>query len=387
MSKPRGPKAGLPVVCLLLITSVSSAASVERAPVRAQVPSPGTTQTYAASQDAPTATDRQRFSALRSLADSDNPGVAQDFGSLAKTSKDPQIRRDALFNAGLVMARSAVTTWKSPPMPGPDGSPPPPTPFAQVRAQLVNASSMFRGAAREDPSDAGAARHLELVRRLIRDLDQEMERRQEQNQQRSDMAQKLEELAQQQERLAQQAEQSPSDDAEGLAQQQSALDQQTQELLERLESLDQEQQSNEREPSEMSENESHSEASQRTQDAREAQQQAQRELADQLTKPAAEAQRKAAQSLRDAAQAAREQAESNEAAEQAEESEEGDPSEQDDGDPQESENGNPTEDDASSDPTEDLLDELDDYEQENRERREAIRRSLPSRTAPVERDW
>lgn len=333
------------------------------------------------SQNPPTA--RERFGLLRSLAESDNPGVAADFVSLAKASPEPAVRRDAMFNAALLLTRSSVATWRRPPLPQADGTPPAPTPFAQIRDQLAQAASMFRAAVREDPNDPDTARHLELVRHLIHKLDKEMERRQEQSEQRTDLAKKLDELAEQQERLAQQSEQAASEDAAGLAQQQSAIDQETQELLDRLESMDREQQA-QSDNQESSPDAPSSEAVVRAREARSAQESAQRELSDQLTKPAAEAQREAGQHLRNAAKAAREQAEQDQSAEQTDSKDSTQDGEQQNTQQQETDASEPSE---SEDPTEELLDQLDQNEQDNRERREAIRRTMPSRTAPVERDW
>lgn len=280
----------------------------------------------------------------------------------------------ARFNLGHALLRQAQSRAAAPSQANSGashaGSPPTGVDPQRVLDQLRRSAAAFRSVLDVDPTDAEAARNTELVRRMIRDVEEQVRRAQEQQQKSNEQAEKLQEQANKLEQLAdrQQAQadrsrNSPPSQAEQRVEEQQEINEQTREQMQEL-------------GEELGADPAAGEAARRMQEAMQEQREAMQDLADRRPDRAAEDMQEAADKLREAAQKLRDAAQQQEHGQKSDRQEEGQRGEQEQGQDQTEQKS----------PEEQLAERILQMEQAQREQRAANRRlySIPVR---VEKDW
>ncbi|GAB4385959.1 MAG: hypothetical protein Kow0022_13700 [Phycisphaerales bacterium] len=242
----------------------------------------------------------------------------------------------------------------------------PPEPQAALE-ELRRAAAAFRSVLEIDPSDTEAARNTEIVRRMIRQLEEQMKQAQEQRQKLQEQADKLDHLADQQQKLADQARQSPPSQTEQRRQEQEQLNEQTgQAMREMAEQLGARPEAGE--------------AARHMQEAMNEQQESMQDLDERRPDHAAEDMQQAADKLREAARKLRD------AAKQSQDQQQKQPQDQA-GQDQPSPEQRPTQtQEQPKSEEEKVAEQILQAEQAQREARERVRR-MYAVPIPVEKDW
>ncbi|MCL4221715.1 MAG: hypothetical protein KJZ65_10155 [Phycisphaerales bacterium] len=282
----------------------------------------------------------------------------------------------ARFNLGHALLKQAQSPAAAPqanPMAG-NAAPAAAAPDSRkTLEQLRRSAAAFRSVLEVDPTDAEAARNTELVRRMIRDLEEQMKQAQQQQQQAGEQArkmqeqaEKIEQLANQQQAQADQSRNSPPSQAEERVQEQQAINDQTREQMQQL-------------AEELGPDPAAGQAARQMQEAMQEQREAMQDLADRRPDRASEDMQEAADKLREAAQQLREAARQQQQGQKSDDQQAGQKGEQ----PQEA---TPQDQDDRKSPEEQLAERILQVEKAQREQRAANRR-LYSVPVPVKKDW
>ncbi|MCE7968300.1 MAG: hypothetical protein DYG94_06095 [Leptolyngbya sp. PLA3] len=284
----------------------------------------------------------------------------------------------ARFNLGHALLRQAQSPQAAQPKGNRGEEAPVSAPAAsnpqKVLDQLRRSAAAFRSVLDVDPNDAEAARNTELVRRMIRDLEEQMKQAEQQQQQSNEQAQKMQEqadkldaLANQQQALADQSRNSPPSQAEQRVQEQQEINEKTREQMQEL-------------AEELGADPAAGEAARHMQEAMQEQKETMQDLSDRRPDRAAEDMQEAADKLREAAERLREAARQQQQ-EQGQESDQQQP-----GQEGERQQASQQEQAEQKSPEEQLAERILQVEEAQREQRATNRRRY-AMPVPVEKDW
>jgi len=282
---------------------------------------------------------------------------------------DSPIAASARFNLGHALLRLA----QQPPAPAASDDPSAPAGPAQVSPRetltlLGRSAAAFRSVLEVDPTDVEAARNTEIVRRLIRQIEQQMQQASEQQRKMQEAADQLDRLADEQQRQADQSRQTPPSQSEQRAAEQQELNERTQEALQDL-------------TQSLGDQSEAAEAARQMQEAMNEQQEAMQDLSDRRTDRAAQDQQEAADKLRQAARTLRQAAQRQQ---QGQDQQQQPAQDQQSGEQSQQQTRAEPGEHKSADEL--LAEQILDAEQAQREARERARR-LRAVPARVERDW
>lgn len=241
----------------------------------------------------------------------------------------------------------------------------PPDPQAALE-DLRRAAAAFRSVLEIDPSDTEAARNTEIVRRMIRQLEEQMQQAQEKQQKLQEQADKLDQLADQQQKLADQARQSPPSQTEQRRQEQEQLNEQTDQAMREM-------------AEQLGARPEAGEAARDMQEAMNEQQESMQDLDERRPDHAAEDMQQAADKLREAARKLRDAAKQSQDQQSQQQNQPG----QDQ--PSSQQRPDETQEQPKSE-EEKMAEQILQAEQAQREARERVRR-MYAVPIPVEKDW
>ncbi|MFG0305771.1 MAG: hypothetical protein ACF8Q5_06110 [Phycisphaerales bacterium JB040] len=424
-------RAAWTILMLGVCTHTLAALSPEAPPARPQAAGPG--DEPGEGESSPTDTEsppalssevaRARLialvSELRTLAeggDPDTPGRAADLADrlsrLADRTDDPDLIAAARVNHGLAMqlagrsedapasyraadlvarhdllraearfnlAHALYADATAPPAPADslEQQSRPPNPIDELRgriARLRPAAAAFRAVLDVDPDRTDAAENCEKIRRQIARAQQELEQLEQLMEQMRQQGENLDSLADEQQDASDESEQSDQSRREELEQQQQDISRQTEQAQQQLEQT--RQQASRAGQQQMQQQIRQSQDD--VEEARAAQERAEQALREGDLDRASEEQQQAADALRRAA----------ENLQQGNEQSEGDQQQQQEDQPNPDEHNRQTgqQQQQQQEPGDQLVEDLLDREERQREERE-LRRSRLARPATVERDW
>lgn len=271
----------------------------------------------------------------------------------------PHLAPNARFNLAHALFKSAMAEMQ----PRTVNDQLQPGDLGKALALLRASAATFRAVLDVAPNDLDAARNTELVRRLIAQIQDQLEEQQRQQQQMQDAANRMEQLADAQQQQADQTRTTPPSRSREQLEAQQDLNEQTQQAASELEEL-------------LDQN---PELADLLQQAMKSQSDAMEELAVSRTDRATPEQQNAADKLRAIAEALRQSAD-QQPQEQQDQSEQPQQQQQ----PQEAPN-QPAADQPKS-PEQRHAEQILEQERQQRRELENLRRML-SRPVPVERDW